>query len=267
MDALHVAILTLALALGAVQHVLDRDRLPVAVQAAPRWWTNAGLFAATTACVSLLAAAITWAAARGTPPVPAVAIGGLPLATQVPLFLLAQSLVQYGLHRAAHAVPLLWRLHRVHHTDRDLDATTGLRHHPFEGMLDHLALLGPTLVLAPTPEVVLVSLLVGIGFALFAHLDPGWVPARLDRALRLAIVTPRMHRLHHSTWQPETDTNFGTVLTFWDRLFGTYLEPPDTPRAGFALGLDEVPRARAQDLGAMLAQPFMAADRGNGQRD
>jgi sterol desaturase/sphingolipid hydroxylase (fatty acid hydroxylase superfamily) len=157
----------------------------------------------------------------------------------------------------------LWSWHRIHHTDTQLDATTGLRHHRFESMLDYLGFLLPVLLLAPSAAAVLGYFLLSIAFAMFTHVPPGWLPEPVDRALSRVVMTPRLHRLHHSTWQPETDTNYGTVLTIRDRLFGTYLAAPAVPRPGFAVGLEEFPVTKAQDPFLQLAAPFLAAD----QRD
>ncbi|MFM2390644.1 MAG: hypothetical protein RLZZ437_2199, partial [Pseudomonadota bacterium] len=189
-----------------------------------------------------------------------LAISALPVVLQVGCLLLLHSLMQYWLHRAGHQWAVLWRLHRIHHTDTMLDATTGLRHHPLESVVEYIPLLCLILILTPSAAGVLGFLALNIAFALFTHMNPACLPARLDRALAHFIMTPRLHRLHHSTWQPETDTNYGNILVIWDRLFGTFLAAPDNVRAGFLLGLDSFPAQQAQDPFALIASAFLPAD-------
>jgi sterol desaturase/sphingolipid hydroxylase (fatty acid hydroxylase superfamily) len=256
MDWLNISVFVVALCFGLGQHVLDHDRAPIA-NSAPRWWTNGVLFATDTACVTIFAATLAWLTRIDPEAVLSpFALRDMPVLAQAALLLLIHSLVQYWVHRASHELPLLWRLHRVHHTDLQLDATTGLRHHPFESMLDYLGFLLVTLLLAPEAAAVLGYFLVSIAFALFTHFPVHWLPVQLDNALSTVIMTPRLHRLHHSAWHKETDTNYGNVLTFWDRLFGTYLPAPATDRAGFAIGLAEFPAHKAQDPFVMMASPF-----------
>jgi sterol desaturase/sphingolipid hydroxylase (fatty acid hydroxylase superfamily) len=265
MDTLNIIVFVVALAFGLAQHLLDRDPAPLATNNAPRWWTNGLLFVADTACVTVFAAALTWLttlnASSTVAPFP---ITALPVLVQVGLMLAMHSFVQYWVHRGGHKIPLLWGWHRIHHTDQHLDATTGLRHHPFESMLDYVAFLLPTLLLAPSAAGVLGYFVLTIAFAMFTHFPPSWLPAWLDRAMAYVFMTPRLHQLHHSTWQPETDTNYGNVLNIWDRLFGTFLAAPEMLRQGFALGLEEFPKAKAQDPFLLLASPFLAADQRDG---
>jgi sterol desaturase/sphingolipid hydroxylase (fatty acid hydroxylase superfamily) len=260
MDTLNIIVFAVALTFGLAQHFLDRDH-PALPHSATRWWTNGVLFVADTAVVTLFAAAIAWLTRVDTATVIAPSpITALPWTLQVAVMLMAHSFVQYWVHRAGHQIPLLWGWHRIHHTDTQLDATTGLRHHPFESMLDYLAFLLPVLLLAPSAAGVLGYFILSIAFAMFTHFPPHWLPAKWDRAISYVLMTPRLHQLHHSTWQPETDTNYGNVLNIWDRLFGTFLAPPPVPRAGFALGLEEFPVKKAQDPFLQLASPFLAAD-------
>jgi sterol desaturase/sphingolipid hydroxylase (fatty acid hydroxylase superfamily) len=260
MDTLHIALFVVALGFGIAQHLLDDDNAPITA-GVPRWWANGLLFAAETASVTLFAAAIVWlTSANATPAISPFAIGGWPVLTQIGLFLFVHSFMQYWIHRAGHRVPLLWSWHRIHHSDPALDATTGFRHHPFESMMDYGAFLLPTLLLAPSAAAVLSYFLLHIFFAMFTHLPPKWVPQRIDRALSVAVNTPSLHQLHHSSLQIETDTNYGNVLMIWDRLFGTYLAAPSTPRPGFTLGLDEFPQQKAQDPFLLLASPFLSPD-------
>ncbi len=267
MDALNIAVFAVAITFGLGQHLLDRDPAPLTTTSLPRWWTNGVLFAADTAVVTVFAAAITWLTrfdpATAISPFP---IAGLPLAAQMAVLLLVHSFVQYWVHRGGHQIPLLWTWHRIHHTDHRLDATTGLRHHPFESMLDYLAFLLVITLVAPSAAGVLGYFLLSIAFAMYTHFPPAWLPVDIDRAFAKVIMTPRLHRLHHSTWQPETDTNYGNVLVIWDRVFGTYLAAPETLRPDFRLGLDEWPAAKAQDPFLQLASPFLPTDQQKGGR-
>ena len=127
-----------------------------------------------------------------------------------------------------HAVPALWRLHRVHHADLDYDLTTGARFHPIEIVLSMLIKFAIILVLGPPVVAVILFEVILNGMAMFNHGNVG-LPEGLDRLLRWAFVTPDMHRVHHSVEADETNSNFGFNLSWWDRLFGTYRE---APRAG-----------------------------------
>lgn len=259
MDVLNIAVFIVALCMGLAQHLLDRGGHVAMPDAGKRWWTNGVLYTADVASLTLYAAAISWltrpGAAQG-----ALGIGAQSITQQIAVLLVVQSLMSYWLHRWGHSLPAFWRLHRVHHADTTLDATTGLRTHPLEGVVVYTPILILTLFLTPSAEAVLGTFVISFGFNMFTHIDPGWVPARLDRALSHVIMTPRLHQLHHSTWQPETDTNFGNILVIWDKMFGTFLPAPHTPRAGFAVGLNEFPVQAAQDPFLQLASPFLAAD-------
>jgi sterol desaturase/sphingolipid hydroxylase (fatty acid hydroxylase superfamily) len=187
-------------------------------------------------------------------------IGEAAVIVQMAALLAMHSFLQYWVHRAGHQIPILWALHRIHHSDTTLDATTALRHHPLESIIDYAAIAVPILVFAPSAQGLLAYMLFLIGFSFFVHMDPALLPERLDRALARVVMTPRLHRLHHSTYQPETDTNYTNVLVIWDRLFGTFLAPTPHPRAGFRLGLDAVSPKAARDPFLQMAEPFLRAD-------
>jgi sterol desaturase/sphingolipid hydroxylase (fatty acid hydroxylase superfamily) len=258
MDILNFGIFGAALILGITQHLFDRTSVNMALR---RWWTNGLLFAVDTASVSLFAMAVGWIARSGAPPFVAItSTANLPYIAQLGILLLCHSFLQYWTHRLGHFVPLLWSWHRVHHTDTALDATTGLRHHPFEGLLNYPIFFLPLIILSPSASVMLAYILVSTFFALFTHMSPDWLPPRIDNILAKIVMTPRLHQLHHSTWQPETDTNYGNVLVIWDQLFGTYRRALPTPRHGFALGLEEVPAHKAQDPLLMIVSPFVRHD-------
>ncbi|TLF52516.1 sterol desaturase family protein [Halomonas urmiana] len=162
----------------------------------------------------------------------------------------------YFQHRLFHVVPWLWRLHRMHHADLEFDVTTGLRFHPLEILISMgiklavVALLG-----APALAVLIFEVLLN-ATSMFNHGNVR-LPARLDRWLRLAVVTPDMHRVHHSIVRQETDSNFGFNLPWWDRLFGTYRDQPAAGHLGMTIGIEDFREAHDLRLDRMLLQPFV----------
>lgn len=161
-------------------------------------------------------------------------------------------------HRAMHAYAPLWRLHRVHHSDLAFDVTTGVRFHPLEILLSMAYKVMVVVVLgAPPVAVVVFEVLLG-GSALFTHGNVR-LPLVADRWLRWLIVTPDMHRVHHSVRREETDCNFGFLLAVWDRLFGTYRAQPADGHAGMDIGLMEFRAAHEQRLDRLLLQPLWGA--------
>lgn len=174
----------------------------------------------------------------------------VPLGAALALGFLARSFVSYGIHMAMHKVPLLWRVHRVHHSDTALDVSTTVRFHPLEFAIQVPLVMGALLALGIHPAVVIAYEIFDAAMNVFTHADVR-LPRPLDRALRFAIVTPEMHRIHHSAAQAETDSNYGATLAIWDRLFRTH-------RAGApaAIGLGEWRDARPRSLAWMLALPF-----------
>jgi sterol desaturase/sphingolipid hydroxylase (fatty acid hydroxylase superfamily) len=161
----------------------------------------------------------------------------------------------YLQHRAFHAVPWLWRLHRVHHSDLMLDASSGLRFHPFELLLSMGFKIVVVVALgAPVLAVLAFEIVLNAG-ALFTHSNVA-LPRRLDGVLRGLIVTPDMHRIHHSVHRDETDSNFGFNLSVWDRLFATYRPSPRDGHEQMELGVGRYRAAREQRFGALLLQPF-----------
>ena len=180
-----------------------------------------------------------------------------PLWVAVPLTMAALDLALYAFHVACHKLPLLWSFHRVHHLDLEVDATTAFRSHPFEYVSSQLLKLGVIYALGAPPIAVLVyEILLNI-FAMFSHSNVR-LSDGIDRGLRWLVVTPDMHRVHHSTYQPETDSNYGVVTPLWDRLFGTYLEAPRDGQTGMAIGLDEVRGREAYNLFWLVAVPFIS---------
>ncbi|NSY39830.1 sterol desaturase family protein [Leisingera sp. ANG59] len=157
-------------------------------------------------------------------------------------------------HLITHKVPVLWRLHRVHHADRDMDVTTAVRFHPVEIALSMLVKCGLVYLLGPSALAVLLFEILLNGTALFTHANLA-LPPRLDRALRLLLVTPDMHRVHHSQLRAEHDSNYGFALSVWDRIFGTYTAQPGQGHDGMTVGL-EWQDGRPARLGWSLLLPF-----------
>ena len=164
----------------------------------------------------------------------------------------------YLQHVMFHAVPALWRVHRMHHTDLDFDVTTGARFHPIEIVLSMLIKFAAVVTLgAPALGVLVFEILLN-ATSMFNHGNVG-LPRRLDRYLRWLVVTPDMHRVHHSIVVDETNSNFGFNLPWWDRLLGTYRDQPAAGHAGMTIGIEQFREARELRLDRMLWQPFHGA--------
>ena len=179
----------------------------------------------------------------------------LPAWAAIPAAVLLLDLTIYGQHVTFHAVPWLWRLHRMHHADLEFDVTTGLRFHPGEIILSMLIKFAAILALGAPPLAVLVFEVVLNATSMFNHGNVR-LPCRFDRVLRLIVVTPEMHRVHHSIDRRETDSNFGFNLPWWDRLFGTYRAQPALGHARMVIGIDQFRDPRELWLHRMLMQPL-----------
>lgn len=160
---------------------------------------------------------------------------------------------QYAWHRLNHAVPWLWRFHAVHHADAELDATSGIRFHLGELIASFLARLAILPVLGITAPQLILYEAVSLPFVLFQHANLR-LPSRLDAVLSVLLVTPNMHVVHHSRWQPETDSNFSSVFSFWDKLFGSYRHHPRPWE--IQLGLDDWPVAAWRTVRGMWTAPW-----------
>ncbi len=164
--------------------------------------------------------------------------------------------VIYLQHVMFHAVPALWRLHMMHHADLDFDVTTGARFHPVEIIVSMLIKLAAISVLGPPVLAVLIFEVLLNATAMFNHSN--WrIPVAIDRVLRLFVVTPDMHRVHHSVIARETNSNFGFNLPWWDRLFGTYRAQPEQGHEGMTIGLTQFRDPKRLTLLWMLALPFV----------
>ena len=180
---------------------------------------------------------------------------GMPTWVAVPACVILLDLAIYLQHVLFHAVPALWRLHRVHHADLEFDVTTGVRFHPVEILLSMVIKLGVVAALgAPALAVLTFEVLLN-ATSMFSHGNVS-LPAGLDRVLRWIVVTPEMHRVHHSIKAHETNSNFGFNLPWWDQLFGTYRDQPEAGHLGMTIGIAQFRDSTEQRLDHMLTQPF-----------
>ena len=160
----------------------------------------------------------------------------------------------YAAHVLLHRLPLAWRIHRVHHSDPYVDVSTAFRQHPLETVWRHSFQTAGALLLGASPRAVAIYLSLSALNAQLEHAHVAW-PPRLERWARLLFVTPAMHRVHHSRFQDDTDTNYSNILSLWDRVFGTFRAP--RPGESIRCGLDEFDAPERQRTGALLALPFV----------
>ena len=239
----------LALVLLEQIRVIQRQRVGVA----RRWTSNIGLFLIGNLFTGVVIPIGVYAFAQQQPPGPLARLD-LPFAAQLLLTFLLLDFWRYWEHRLFHQVPLLWRLHLVHHSDTQVDVTTSERHHPLEVLLGTAVTMALIAVLGlPAPAVGL-YLLTATTVALYSHANLR-LPAALARPLNALFVTSSVHAVHHSDVREQTDSNYGSVLTLWDRCFGTYSDPENTKIARF--GLAYFHRPPDTGLAGVLRQPFV----------
>lgn len=164
-------------------------------------------------------------------------------------------------HLISHRSSMLWRLHRVHHADVDIDVSTALRFHPVEIGLSMLYKVGWVLLLGPSVVAVVLFEVILNACAMFSHANVA-LPSRLDRALRAFLVTPDLHRVHHSVLKGEHHSNFGFNLSIWDRLFGTYVAQPEHGHEHMTIGLPAYQSDAPTRLGWSLLLPFKRSANG-----
>ena len=232
-------------------------RRGLAAGRASRWPSNLGIVVVDALTVRLVvpAAAVgasLYAAGHGIGLFHAL---NLRLSVAALLGFLILDLVIYAQHVMFHHVPWLWRLHRMHHADLDVDVTTGFRFHPFEILISLGIKIAVVLAFGIPPVAVFVFEVVLNATSLFNHSNVA-MPQGVDRILRLMLVTPDMHRVHHSIVRAETDSNFGFNLPWWDRLFGTYRRQPQAGHQGMTVGIPMFRGRRELRLDRMLTQPF-----------
>lgn len=208
------------------------------------WW----LFPLASVGVAMLAADRGWGLLR---------VADAPYWLAFAAALVVLDLSRYGQHWLQHRVPLLWRLHRMHHTDQDFDFTTALRFHPLDGLLTSSIAFAVVAGLGAPVAAVALYELVFLVMAMFGHGNVR-LPAGIDAALRKVLITPDMHRVHHSTRRAESESNLGGVVSWWDRLFGTYRAQPESGHDGMAIGLVAYRDRRHLMLHRMLVDPLVA---------
>lgn len=190
----------------------------------------------------------------------------LPSTTKTIVAIVALDLVIYWQHVLAHRVPLFWNFHKVHHADRDLDASSGLRFHPVEIVASMVVKIAAVLAVGASPTSVLLFEIVLSSCSIFNHSNVA-LPLWLDRILRCLLVTPDMHRIHHSIRPEETGSNFGFNIPLWDRIFGTYRRDPVDEHQSLRLGLPSREfEAHSVSLWDMLRMPFVKSPQSKRQK-
>jgi len=178
----------------------------------------------------------------------------LPWSAIIPSVILLD-LAIYLQHVMFHAVPALWRFHRMHHADLDLDVTSGARFHPGEIAISLMVKIAAVVVIGAPPEAVIIFEVALNATSMFNHSNV-YIAERIDRMLRWVTVTPDMHRIHHSIERIETNSNFGFNLSWWDRILGTYRKAPAAGQRAMVIGIEQFRAPREAWLDRMLLQPF-----------
>ena len=226
----------------------------------PRWPGNLGILAIDIIAVRLLVptAAVGVALIATERGWGLFAMLGLPAWAAIPIGVIALDLVIYSQHVVFHHVPVLWRLHRMHHADLDIDVTTGVRFHPLEILLSLAIKMAAVLALGVPALAVLIFEVLLNATSMFNHSNVA-LPPRLEPIVRWLVVTPQMHQVHHSIERAETDSNFGFNLPWWDRLFGTYRAQPAAGEQGMTIGLPVFRDVAELAIVRLLTQPFRDA--------
>lgn len=223
-----------------------------------RWMNNLGLIAFNSLCLTLLMPVLAYQAAVWAQ---SSQFGLFNVVTDLPLIpltiisIIVMDLAIYVQHLVFHRVPLLWRLHRMHHADQDIDVTTGTRFHPIEILLSMWIKVTLIVLLGIPPIAVVIFEIILNASAMFNHSN-AYLPLKLDRVLRKLIVTPDMHRVHHSMIAKETHSNFGFFLSIWDLRFGTYRDQPKFGHDDVKIGIPLFQSRQEQRIDKMLTQPF-----------
>ncbi|WP_379553963.1 sterol desaturase family protein [Qipengyuania sp. DGS5-3] len=222
-----------------------------------RWFTNLSLFVLDTVLVRaaiplLMIGAAGFAQMRGWGLLNLVE---LPVWAEFIIAFLLLDLIIYAQHRITHRIPFLWRMHKVHHADPDFDITTAARFHPFEIMLSMLYKMSCVVLIGPAVLAVFLFEVIFNAATIFTHANVG-LPPKIDRLVRLIFVTPDMHRIHHSVHRTESDSNYGTLLSVWDRVFGSYSARSRGGRHDLTIGMPDYQDSRPNGLGFSLTLPF-----------
>ncbi len=236
---------------------LLRPKRQLSLERRRRWPVNLGLAILNVGVMRLSIGAAAWLAAiwATEQQIGLFNLVSMPSWLSITLSLLLLDLAIYAQHIAAHRWRWFWRLHQVHHTDMDFDTTTAVRFHPMEIMLSMLYKVVLVVLLGADPVAVIAFEVILNGCALFNHGNVG-LPPVIERCLRYLMVTPDMHRIHHSAFQPETDSNYGFSLSCWDRLFKTYCEQARKTQTEMTIGLDEYRDSAELGFVGLLALPF-----------
>lgn len=252
------------IAMALLEFIIPRRKLTA--PKSKRWMTNFTIVAIDTAVVRLMGAlavplvAVASAIYAETAGWGLFNLVALPGWLEFVLALLILDLAIWFQHYISHKIPVFWRLHRVHHADVDIDVSTAIRFHPIEIALSMLWKIALVFVFGPAALAVVVFEVILNGTAMFNHANIA-LPAWLDRVLRIFVVTPDMHRVHHSVIRREHDSNFGFNLSVWDRLFGTYIDQPERGHEGMKIGLEQFPAPAPTRLIWSLALPFASKRR------
>jgi sterol desaturase/sphingolipid hydroxylase (fatty acid hydroxylase superfamily) len=227
------------------------------VARALRWPNNLGVVVADTLLVRLVlpTAAVGVALHAQAAGWGLLALVEWPAWLEIAVAFVVLDLAIYFQHVLFHAVPVFWRLHRMHHADLDFDVTTGVRFHPFEILLSLLIKIAVVAAIGAPPLAVLLFEIVLNATSMFSHGNVR-LPAALDSIVRKVLVTPDMHRVHHSIIPVETNSNFGFNFSIWDRLFGTYRPEPAAGQLGMTIGLSQFRNSRELWLDRLMTQPF-----------
>lgn len=244
-------------ALMALWEILA-PRRALTINKSQRWLNNLGLVIVNTLVVRFMfpAAAVgtaLWAETQGIGLIQWLEWGEV--FWVVPISVIMLDLFIWYQHLLFHKIPILWRLHRVHHADLDFDLTTGLRFHPIEVLLSMFIKAGLILIFGFPAVAVLLFEVILNGCAMITHSNVH-LPARLDAIIRKLFVTPDMHRVHHSWRVEEANSNYGFNLAIWDRLFGTYRSDSIDGQLGITFGISETPNQAAVPLPKLLTLPF-----------
>lgn len=263
MDQGHIRLLVFAsvLIFMAVAEALWPRKKRV-MQRANRWFSNISVSVINTLVIKILGpitaiAVANYALDNGYGLIP---ILSLPLWLEVLIGFIVLDLLIYFQHVMSHRIPMLWQFHKVHHADRDIDVTTGIRFHPIEALFSMIYKCFFIILLGPLPLAVFLFEVVLNGSAMFNHANVK-LPLWLDKMLRLIIVTPDTHRVHHSTIPKETNSNYGFFLSTWDRLFKTFIEQPKLGHDDMIIGLDQYQTESPATLKWVLKTPFTSGEK------
>ncbi|MGB0799418.1 MAG: sterol desaturase family protein [Planktomarina sp.] len=245
----------LFVAMFALESWMDRDG--AARPQGKRRFTNIILFFLGSGVMAVLPISVfvaaIWGRAQGWG---AMSLLGVPSGLNFVIGFVAVSLGGYVFHRLTHHIPFLWRFHQVHHSDDFLDVTTTLRHHPVELAFGAAFMSILVVILGVTAAAYAAHVIFAACVGIIQHSRITWSP-HVERWVRLGIMTPKLHHIHHSTYVRETDSNYSIDLAIWDHVFGTFQGAPLRPPHQFAYGLNQCPQPLCDDLDHQLVVPFM----------